>query len=114
LEADKAIISRSVGVASVTPYQVANRLALLSRALPLQLLASLLPAVTARVSQGISQDEVVSLYARRSRHLMIPTLVIASFVVAAADPLLRLWLGQYMPDAANCPWHWSPFMRSTT
>jgi O-antigen/teichoic acid export membrane protein len=101
LEADKAIISRSVGVASVTPYQVANRLALLSRALPLQLLASLLPAVTARVSQGISQDEVVSLYARTSRHLMIPTLVIAGFVVAAADPLLRLWLGQHMPGAAS-------------
>jgi O-antigen/teichoic acid export membrane protein len=101
LEAGKAIINRSVGVASVTPYQVANRLALLSRALPLQLLASLLPAVTARVGQGISQDEVVSLYAQTSRHLMIPTLVIAGFVVPAADPLLRLWLGQYMPDAAN-------------
>ena len=101
LEADKAIISRAVGVASVTPYQVANRLALLSRALPLQLLSSLLPAVTARVSQGIAPDEVAGLYARTARQLMIPTLVIAGFVAAAADPLLRLWLGQHMPDAAS-------------
>jgi len=101
LEADKAIISRNVGIASVTPYQVANRLALLSRALPLQLLSSLLPTVTARVSQGISREEVAELYVRTSRQLMIPTLVIAGFVIATANPLLRLWLGQYLPGASG-------------
>jgi O-antigen/teichoic acid export membrane protein len=101
LEADKVIISRGVGVASVTPYQVANRLALLSRALPLQLLSSLLPAVTARVSQGITRDEIAGLYERTSRHLMIPTLVIAGFIAGAADPLLRLWLGERIAGAPS-------------
>jgi O-antigen/teichoic acid export membrane protein len=101
LEADKAIISRSVGVASVTPYQVANRLALLSRALPLQLLSSLLPEVTARVSQGIERADIAVLYQRTSRHLMIPTLLIAGFVAGAAEPLLRLWLGDHIEGAAG-------------
>lgn len=100
LEADKVIISRGIGIANVTPYQVANRLALLSRALPLQLLVSLLPSITARVSAGATGDELARLYKDTSRTLMLPTLLIAGFVVAAADPLLRLWLGVRLPGAA--------------
>src|SRR6202022_2718083 len=67
LEADKAIISRAIGVANVTPYQVANRLALLNRALPLQIISSMLPDVTARVSRGLSPGEVAELYKQSSR-----------------------------------------------
>lgn len=100
LEADKVIISRGMGVANVTPYHVANRMALLSRALPLQLLGSLLPAVTARVSGGMTKDELADLYRSSSRALMLPTLLISGFVAGIADPLLRLWLGARLPGAA--------------
>lgn len=100
MEADKVIISRGVGVDKVTPYQVANRLALLSRALPLQLLSSLFPSITAQVSQGMGPDELKALYAQVSRNLMVPTLVTVGFVVGGADALLRLWLGQHLAGAA--------------
>jgi O-antigen/teichoic acid export membrane protein len=101
LEADKAIISRAIGVANVTPYQVANRLALLNRALPLQMISSMLPDVTARVSRGLDAGEVSELYKRSSRILMIATLVISGFVAGCADSILRLWLGAKIEGAAN-------------
>jgi O-antigen/teichoic acid export membrane protein len=99
LEADKVIISRSIGIDSVAPYHVANRLALLSRTLPLQLLGSLLPAVTAEVSRGMSDDDIRDMYRRTARSLMVPTLVIVGFVAGSADALLRLWLGTHMEGA---------------
>jgi O-antigen/teichoic acid export membrane protein len=101
LEADKVIISRYIGVSQVTPYQVANRLALISRALPLQLLGSLLPEVTSRVSAGAKSTEIRQIYASASRGLMIPTVFIAGFVVGSADPILRFWLHADLPGAAT-------------
>lgn len=100
LEADKVIISRGIGVDQVTPYQVANRMALLSRALPIQLLLSLLPAVTAQISAGVGKDMIGILYERTARSLMVPTLVVVGFVAGASDALLRLWLGTHLPGAA--------------
>jgi O-antigen/teichoic acid export membrane protein len=101
LEADKAIISREIGVADVTPYQVANRLALLNRTLPLQIIGSMLPDITARVSRGLSSREVAALYEHSTRSLMIATLVISGFVAGAADFILRLWLGSEIAGSSS-------------
>ena len=100
LEADKAIISRGIGVAQVTPYHMANRLALLSRMVPLQLLTALLPAITAKFSHGATPAEMRDSYVHASRTLMIPTLLIVGFVAGGADALLRFWLARELPDAA--------------
>lgn len=100
LEADKAVISHNLSVGDVTPYQVANRLAMLNRSLPLQLIISMLPHVTARVSSGLSEEELTRLYADSSRLLMLATLVISGFVAAACGPALRFWLGADIKGAA--------------
>ncbi len=100
LEADKVVISRYLGVAEVASYQIGNRLALLNRALPLQLLGALLPDMTAKFSRGISQDELAEAYRSGLRALMITTLIITGFVVAAADDLVELWIGNAVPGAA--------------
>lgn len=100
MEADKAIISHNLGVGSVTNYQVANRIALLNRSLPLQFITAMLPDITARISRGITPGELADVYARSLRMLMLATLTISGFVAAAADPILRFWLGADVPHAA--------------
>jgi O-antigen/teichoic acid export membrane protein len=99
LEADKLIISRNLGIAEVTPYQVANRLALMNRLLPLQLLSSLLPHITARVSRGITDAELSAIYRQDSRSLMLATLLISGFTIGAAKPLINVWLGRDLAGA---------------
>lgn len=101
LEADKVIISRYLGVADVAPYQVANRIALLNRVFPLQLIGAMLPEVTARVSRGLSSSDLELLYERSSRALMLATMFISGFVAGAADGILRFWLGARLPWAAE-------------
>jgi O-antigen/teichoic acid export membrane protein len=100
LEADKIIISRSLGVAAVTPYHMANRLALMNRLLPLQLLSSLLPHITAHVSRGVTDAELNTIYRRDTRSLMLATLLISGLTVGAVSPLLTVWLGRDLPGAA--------------
>ena len=100
LEADKLVIGRFLGVASVSPYQVGNRLALLSRALPLQLLGALFPDITARLARNVSDNEIAKLYRSSLRALMASTLVIVGFLVAVADPFVLAWLGRPLPGAA--------------
>jgi O-antigen/teichoic acid export membrane protein len=101
MEADKVIISSQLGVSQVAPYHVANRLALLSRALPLQMLGSLLPDVTARISRNDSQQEIAAVYRRGSRALMIFTLLICGFLGGSASSVLLLWLSRPLPWAAE-------------
>lgn len=100
LEADKAILGHGLGIASVSPYHVANRLAALNRMLPLQIVGAMLPHVTARVSAGISHQDMADLYRDSSRALMISTLCVSGFVASAADVALRFWLGTTVPGAA--------------
>lgn len=101
MEADKAIISSQLGVGEVAPYHVANRLALLSRALPLQMLGPLLPDVTARISRNAPPQEIAGLYRRGSRMLMLFTLLICGFLGGAAHSVLLLWLSRPLPWAAE-------------
>lgn len=101
LEADKLIIGRFLGVASVAPYQVGNRLALLSRALPLQLLGALFPHFTAQQARGTGALEVALTYRSSLRALMLATLVIVGFLIAIAKPFMDIWLGRPLPGAAS-------------
>ena len=100
LEADKAIISSFLGTANVAPYQVANRLAVVSRILPLQLTGAMLPHITAKVSRGLETQELSEYYSKGTRNLMFVTLAIGGFVAGCADALLQFWLGTRLPGAA--------------
>ena len=99
MEADKLVIGRFIGVAEVAPYQVANRLALLNRALPLQLLGALLPDVTARIMRGLTRAELGRLYHDGSRTLMTSTLIISGFLCASAPTFITAWIGVKVPGA---------------
>lgn len=94
LEADKAIISRYVGVAQVTPYQVANRLALFTRTLPMQAITALLPALTARYVQAGTLDKLSGEYRRSLRAMITANLFLAGFLVSDYRLILQTWLGR--------------------
>ena len=99
LEADKVIITRFIGVAAVTPYQVASRYALLTRALPNQLLGALFPFAAAKLGQKEPSEELEGLYKRGSRYLMLMTLTVAGALISTADPFIRAWVGMSIPYA---------------
>jgi O-antigen/teichoic acid export membrane protein len=100
LEADKLVIGRFLGVMAIAPYQVGNRLALLNRTLPLQFLEALLPDTTARISRGMSRQELADLYRDGSRSLMLATTVITGFIAASAVLFVPVWIGHPVPGAA--------------
>ena len=99
LEADKVIISRLLGISAVASYQVANRYALLSRALPLQLLGALFPAVTARLAAPTTTAELSDLYSENCRLLMLATLSIVGFLAAISHQFLLTWIGRSLPGS---------------
>ena len=100
LEADKLIIAWFLGLASVTPYQIGNRLASLNRVVPFQMLAAMMPVATT-VQAGGTRAEAAAFYREMSRYLMLLTLAITGFTVVVADRLIATWIGQPYPEAAT-------------
>jgi O-antigen/teichoic acid export membrane protein len=99
LEADKLIIASFLGVATVTPYQIGNRLASLNRLIPFQLLSAIMPTATAiHLSRTIEDRE--KFYKEASRYLMLLTILVTGFITVAAENLIVAWIGQPYPDAA--------------
>lgn len=94
LEADKAIISRYIGVAQVTPYQVANRLALFTRTIPIQAITALLPALTGRYVQAGRLDALANEYRRSLRAMITANLFLAGFLIGDYRLILQAWLGR--------------------
>lgn len=101
LEADKFLLGHFLGIASVTPYQVGNKVAMLSRVMPLKLLSALLPDMTAFLSRGVAGAEMQAIYTRNTRNLMLATLLVTGFVIAVADIFIRMWIGNSVPLAAT-------------
>ncbi|MBW4697673.1 MAG: oligosaccharide flippase family protein [Aphanocapsa lilacina HA4352-LM1] len=92
LEADRLLIAGFVNVASVTAYEVANKMALLARALPLTLLSALLPSAAAVAASD--PDRLDQIYVRTSRFLALATFALGGFIAGAAAPLARVWIGR--------------------
>lgn len=101
LEGDKLVVGRFLGVTQVMPYQVGSAVASLTRGLPLEFLAALLPEVTAGVSLGMSLAEAQATYARNLRRLMLITVLIAGFLIAVAEVFIETWLGNTLPSAVS-------------
>lgn len=101
LEADKLIIGRYLGVAEVAPYQVGGRLAMLTRALPIQILTAMFPSITARVGERYDIAEMSDVYRSATRTLMLVTLVTVGFPIAVSSSLINVWIGYDLPAAAS-------------
>jgi O-antigen/teichoic acid export membrane protein len=98
LEADKLIIAGFLDIATVTPYQIGNRLASLNRLIPFQLLSAVMPAATI-IQIGRTREEAEEFYCHISRYLMLLTLSITGFTAVAADRLIVTWIGRPYPQA---------------
>ena len=90
---DKLIISRFLGVAAVSFYEVASRLTLFMRALPLVMISALIPA-TSELGARNDRARIEKAYMLASKYVVMATVALMGFVVIEADSLLRLWLGE--------------------
>jgi O-antigen/teichoic acid export membrane protein len=91
-QVDKLIISRFLGVASVSFYEVSSRLTLFMRALPLVMISALIPTVSELEARG-EKAQVLKTYFLAARYIVIVTVGLVAFVILEAGSLLFLWLG---------------------
>jgi O-antigen/teichoic acid export membrane protein len=92
-QADKLIVSRVLGLAAVSFYEVAARITAIMRAIPLVLLSALIPAAS---ELGARKDDqkIERTYFTVSKYIAILTVSAVAFLFLEAKPLVRLWLGK--------------------
>lgn len=103
MQTDRLVIGSFVSIGSVTPYELANRVALLVRTLPLQIVSPLIPAASSLHARGDEQG-MTDLYYRYTRVLALLSLALAAFMAVTADPFLHVWIGERVPDAVPILW----------
>jgi len=96
METNRLLIAIFVQVSGVTYYEIANKLARAVRALPLNFIMALLPAVSALDAAGQS-DSLNGIYVRASRYVNCATVAGIGLLIAAASPIVRLWMGRDYP-----------------
>lgn len=98
METNRLIISIFVQTSAVTLFEVANRLTRTVRSFPFSFLVALLPAVSA-IDATANDDTVFDrVYVRATRYLNLTTILLLGFVIGAAEPITRAWLGHTYPQ----------------
>ncbi len=98
-QADKLIVSRILGVAAVSFYEVSARLTSFMRAVPLVLLSALIPA-TSELGARRDREKILRTYLLVSKYIAMLTVAMVAFIVLNADALVRLWLGKGFDQSA--------------
>jgi O-antigen/teichoic acid export membrane protein len=98
-QADKLIVSRVLGLAAVSFYEVAARMAGFMRAVPLVFLSALIPA-TSELGARKDDETIERTYLMVSKYIAILTVAAAAFLVLDADSIVRLWLGPSFAQSA--------------
>ena len=98
-QADKLIVSRVLGLAAVSFYEVGARLTSFMRAVPLVMLSALIPAAS---ELGARQDreKIQWTYLIVSKYIAMLTAAAVAFLVVDAGSLVRLWLGPDFDQSA--------------
>jgi O-antigen/teichoic acid export membrane protein len=91
-QADKLIVSRALGVAAVSFYEVSARLTSFMRAVPLVMLSALIPA-TSELGARNDRHKILRTYFLVSKYVAMVTVALATFLVLDADSVVKLWLG---------------------
>jgi len=91
-QADKLIVSRALGVAAVSFYEVSARLTSFMRAVPLVMLSALIPA-TSELGARNDRHKILRTYLLVSKYVAMVTVALATFLVLDADSVVKLWLG---------------------
>lgn len=92
-QVDKLIISRVLGIASVSFYEVSSRLTSFMRAVPLVMISALIPA-TSELGARNDKAKILKTYLLASKYVAMITVVIVAFLILEARSVLTLWLGQ--------------------
>ena len=95
---DKLIISRFLGMAPVSFYEVSSRLTSFMRAIPLVMISVLIPA-TSELDARKDPEKIIRTYRMASRYVAMVTVPLVAFVVLEARSLLALWLGTGFDDS---------------
>jgi O-antigen/teichoic acid export membrane protein len=98
-QADKLIVSRVLGLAAVSFYEVAARLATFMRAIPLVMLSALIPA-TSELGARNDDEKIERTYLVVSKYITIVTVAAVSFLLLDASSIVRLWLGKTFDQSA--------------
>jgi O-antigen/teichoic acid export membrane protein len=98
-QADKLIVSRVLGLASVSFYEVAARLTAFMRAVPLVLLSALIPA-TSELGARNDGEKIERTYLIISKYIAILTVAGVAFLLLDATSIVRLWLGRSFDQSA--------------
>ena len=89
---DKLVISRVLGIASVSFYEVSSRLTSFMRAVPLVMISALIPA-TSELGARNDRARILQTYMLASKYVTMITVAMVSFLVLEARSVLMLWLG---------------------
>lgn len=96
METNRLIIAVFVQTSAVATYEIANKLTRTMRSVPFNFVVALLPAVSAMDALEGSES-FNRVYVRAARYLNAATVYLVGFVMAAVDPICRLWLGHVYP-----------------
>jgi O-antigen/teichoic acid export membrane protein len=99
-QSDKIVIGSLVGMKSVTAYDFGNKLALICRTFPISIGYAALPAI-ATISTSGDEVRLKQAYAKSSNMLAFITILLAAFIVASGEQLLRTWVGKSLENSAT-------------
>jgi len=89
---DKLIVSRFIGIAPVSFYEVSSRLTSFMRALPLVMISALIPA-TSELGARNDRAKILQTYLLASKYVAMVTVALVAFLVVEARSVITLWLG---------------------
>ena len=89
---DKLIVSRFLGIAAVSFYEVSSRLTSFMRALPLVMVSALIPA-TSELGARNDRAKILQTYLLASKYVAMLTIALVAFLLLEARSVLTFWLG---------------------
>src|SRR5438093_13283799 len=98
-QVDKLVVSRVLGLAAVSFYEVSSRLTSFMRAVPLVMLSALIPA-TSELGARNDRETILHTYLLVSKYVAMMTLAMVAFLVMEAGSIVRLWLGRTFDQSA--------------
>jgi len=94
----KLIVSRFLGIAAVSFYEVSSRLTLFMRAVPLVMISAIIPA-TSELGARNDRAKILRTYLLASKYVAMVTVAMAAFLVVEARSVITLWLGNGFESA---------------
>lgn len=107
VESDRWALAAFFSTATVAPFEVGTKMIGLFRLLPSFALAALFPVASAAHTAG-HRDRLDRLYLRATRYLTLGATAGAAVLVAAAAPLVTVWIGRPLDFARDVLWLLAP------